>query len=73
MLGRLPEKSNHPLTILFSVGGAGAQKEIGLCIARSLTPQIRNKEIKIILVGLAIRENLEKLILKPGLKKFASR
>ncbi|PIV64866.1 MAG: hypothetical protein COS09_02620, partial [Candidatus Nealsonbacteria bacterium CG01_land_8_20_14_3_00_12] len=27
-LGALSEKSDHPLTIMFSVGGAGAQKEI---------------------------------------------
>ena len=31
-LGKLPEKSDHPLTIMFSVGGAGAQKEIAIKI-----------------------------------------
>ena len=35
-LGKLPSKPDHPLTILFSVGGAGAQKEIGIKIAQVL-------------------------------------
>ena len=48
-LGKLPEKSDHPLTLLFSVGGAGAQKEIGIKILRSLAPLIRGRKIKIIL------------------------
>ena len=48
-LGKLPEKSDHPLTILFSVGGAGAQKEIGIKILKCLIWQIKQREIKIIL------------------------
>lgn len=70
-LGELPEKSDHPLTILFSVGGAGAQKEIGIEIVKSLVGKIWAGEIKIILVA-GVRErvkkyfeqNLEKLKLK---------
>jgi len=50
-LGNLPEKSNHPLTIMFAVGGAGAQKEIGVGIARSLAWQIKNGKVKLILVA----------------------
>jgi len=50
-LGDLPEKSNHPLTIMFAVGGAGAQKEIGVGIARSLAWQIKNGKVKLILVA----------------------
>lgn len=50
-LGRLPKKSNHPLTVMFAVGGAGAQKEIGIKIAKSLAPQIRTGKAKLILVA----------------------
>ena len=48
-LGRLPQKSNHPLTILFSIGGAGAQKEIGAAAAKSLAAKLKNDEAKLIL------------------------
>jgi len=48
-LGKLPEKSDHPLTIMFSVGGAGAQKEIAIKITRCLIWQIKQGEIKVIL------------------------
>lgn len=50
-IGDLPEESNHPLTIMFAVGGAGAQKEIGIKILKSLNSKIRTKEVKIILVA----------------------
>ena len=48
-LGSLPQKSDHPLTILFSVGGAGAQKEIGFLILRSLKEEVLKENLKIIL------------------------
>jgi hypothetical protein len=48
-LGRLPEKPNHPLTIMFSVGGAGAQKEIAVRIVKGLKERIKRGEVKIIL------------------------
>jgi hypothetical protein len=57
-LGPLPQKPNHPLTLLFAVGGAGAQKEIGVKIAKSLRQRIKNKEIKIVLVA-GIREKVK--------------
>ena len=50
-LGTLPETADHPLTIMFAVGGAGAQKEIGIKIIQSLFKKIKNGEIKIILVA----------------------
>lgn len=50
-LGDLPQKANHPLTIMFAVGGAGAQKEIGIKILNSLKEKIREKKIKVILVA----------------------
>ncbi len=70
-LGKLPEKANHPLTIMFSVGGAGAQKEIGIKIVKSLAEKIRTGQIKVILVaGIKekVREYFRKNIEHLGLK-----
>jgi len=50
-LGKLPLKSDHPLTIMFAVGGAGAQKEIGIELARRLKKIIYYKRLKIVLVA----------------------
>jgi hypothetical protein len=48
-LGKLPEKSDHPLTIMFSIGGAGAQKELALQVAKSLQKKILKKEVRFII------------------------
>lgn len=74
-LGNLPRKSDHPLTILFSMGGAGAQREIGFQILKNLKAKIFNEEIKLILsVGTneKAKEYFEKKIenLKLKGKKF---
>ena len=58
-LGKLPEKSNHPLTIMFSIGGAGAQKEIPLKAINSLKENIKNKKIRFI-IAVGVREELRK-------------
>ena len=58
-LGTLPEKPNHPLTMMFAVGGAGAQKEIGIKIVKNLAEKIKAKEIKVILIA-GIRERVRK-------------
>lgn len=47
----LPKKSNHPLTVTFAVGGAGAQKEIGVQVLTSLAQQIIDKKVRMILVA----------------------
>jgi len=70
-LGQLPFSSDHSLTIMFAVGGAGAQKEISIQIIKSLAVKIWAADLKIILVA-GIREkvkeyfeqNLEKLKLR---------
>lgn len=70
-LGQLPASPDHPLTLMFAVGGAGAQREIGVKIIKSLVVKIWAGEVKVILVA-GIREkikeyfekNLEKLKLK---------
>ena len=58
-LGKLPEKSNHPLTIMFSIGGAGAQKELCLTIVNSLEKEIKSKKLRFI-IAVGVREELRK-------------
>jgi hypothetical protein len=50
-LGCLPEQSDHLLTIMFSIGGAGAQKGIIPKYLKSLRQDIKEKRIKLILVA----------------------
>jgi len=57
-LGELPQRAGHPLTIMFSVGGAGAQKEIGVKIIQSMIREIRDGKIKIILAA-GIKERVK--------------
>ena len=59
LLGKLPEKSNHPLTIMFSIGGAGAQKEIALSAIKSLTEKIKDRKLRFI-IAVGVREELRK-------------
>jgi len=62
-IGLLPEESGHPLTIMFSIGGAGAQKEMAIEFMKSLSPKIKNGEIKIILSA-GIRENVKEYFIE---------
>ena len=69
-LGKLPEKSTRPLTIMFSVGGAGGQKEIGIKIIKNLREKIKKSEIKIILsagIRKKVKEYFEKEIARDPL------
>ncbi|XOB41150.1 MAG: DUF6938 domain-containing protein [Candidatus Nealsonbacteria bacterium] len=50
-IGELPEISDHILTVMFAVGGAGAQREIAYSILKSLKNKIQRKQIKLILVA----------------------
>jgi hypothetical protein len=65
--GHLPRSSGRPLTILFSIGGAGAQKEIGVDIVKSLKDDIGDKKVKVILAAGAGRKSVDHFIdaLKP--------
>jgi len=62
-LGKMPKKNNHILTIMFAVGGAGAQKEVGIKIVESLTKKIKANKIKIILVA-GIKEKVKNFFLE---------
>ncbi len=56
-LGSLPTRPNHPLTVMFSIGGAGAQKEIALQLINSLKDRIKAKELRFI-ISVGVREEL---------------
>jgi len=74
-IGKLPEKSNHLLTIMFSVGGAGAQKELGFKIFQGLSPQIKQGKLKLILsagIKNGIKEYFEKKISREYFSKSPS-
>ena len=62
-VGLLPEESDHLLTIMFSVGGAGAQKEIVIKYIKSLAKKIKNQEIKVILMA-GTRKNVYRYFLE---------
>lgn len=57
-IGELPSKADRPLTVMFAVGGAGAQKEIGIQLLKQFRDNIANREIKIILVA-GIKEKIK--------------
>lgn len=63
----------HPLTLTFTVGGAGAQKMIGLEIAQSLKPNIANGRLRLNLVAgvrADVKKYFEQGIKNIGLDKF---
>jgi len=57
-LGELPKLPNHPLTVMFSIGGAGAQKEIALQVINNLKEKIRDRQLRFI-VSVGMREELK--------------
>jgi hypothetical protein len=72
-LGALPAGSDHPLTIMFAVGGAGAQKEIGVSLLRQFKNKIAARELKIILVAgtkMNIKQYFDEEIKKLGMEKL---
>ena len=48
---RVPTKRHHPLTIMFAVGGAGAQRDVGIKIANSLSEKLKKGEVRLTLVA----------------------
>lgn len=64
-------KSSHKLTLTYMIGGAGAQKDIGLKVIQSLKSKIKKNEIRINLVAgthLDAAEYYRENIIKMGLK-----
>jgi hypothetical protein len=46
-----PTHAHHPLTLMFAVGGAGAQRDLGIEIVKSLKRKIKENKIHIILIA----------------------
>ena len=71
-VGVLPKNASHPFTLMFSIGGAGAQKEIGTKIIKNLKERIKNDSLKLIL-SVGIRRKTQQYFLdeinKHGLGK----
>ncbi len=68
-----PKKSNHPLTLTFAVGGAGAQRELGGQILEYLGQQIKNGALTVNLVAgihTEVRHYFHQQAVKFGLTKF---
>lgn len=68
-----PVKSRRKLTITFAVGGAGAQREHGVAIAKSLKHFIRDGKIRLNLVAgtkKEVKDFFETALAELGLKKF---
>lgn len=59
VLADLPEKPDHPLTIMFSIGGAGAQKELCVNAIKSLKRRIKEKKLRFV-IAIGIRKKLRK-------------
>jgi len=57
-LGNLPEKPDHPLTVMFSIGGAGAQKELCVHAINSLKEKIKEKKLRFI-IAIGTRKELK--------------
>lgn len=49
--------SSHPLTLTFTVGGAGAQRQLGVQIVKSLKPLIARHELRMNLLAGTRKEN----------------
>lgn len=56
-LGGIPESSDHPLTIMFSVGGTGVQARLGVSILRKLSAQLSRGEMRLV-ISVGIRREL---------------
>lgn len=62
-VGKLPGRPNHPLTIMFSIGGAGAQKEIAIKIADGLRTKIKRGKVKLI-ISAGTKENVRDYVVE---------
>lgn len=50
-IDNFPPMQHHPLTIMFAVGGAGAQRELGVTIMQSLKKELKSGQVNIILIA----------------------
>ena len=71
-----PEQAPRPLTVLFAVGGAGAQADIGLQAAAAVAPRIRGGQLRLVLVaGVSerVREIFREGLADAGLQELEGR
>ena len=71
-----PAKSNHPLTLTFAVGGAGAQRELGADIINNLAESILSHKIKVNLIAGVhsdVNKYFKQAIIKAKLAKEAGK
>lgn len=69
-IGELPPGPTRPITILFSIGGAGAQAEIAIGILRSLKTRIMSRDVRLVIsagVKRWVHEYVERGIWESGL------
>lgn len=72
-LGSLPSASDHPLTLMFSIGGAGAQQKLAVEILNSLKEKIKTGQICLSLaIGCKeeIWQEFDKIIKEMNLTEF---
>lgn len=50
-VGIVPKKPTHALTVMFAVGGVGAQRELGLQIAEGFQQELNDRNMRLILVA----------------------
>jgi hypothetical protein len=55
----IAKKNNRLLTVMFSAGGAGAQSDIGIAVARQFSERIRDGKVKLVLSA-GINERLNR-------------
>ncbi|MBD3309775.1 hypothetical protein GF351_01000 [Candidatus Woesearchaeota archaeon] len=72
----LRKKSDHPLTITFAVGGAGAQKEIGASILKSFAPKIKKGRVRVNLVAGTrpeVDQYFRRVVQEAGLERYSGK
>ena len=75
-LKNINAKADHPLTLTFAVGGAGAQKDIAADFINSLKEKIKIGRIAVNLVAgvhLNVKKYFEDIVKENGLEKFLNK
>lgn len=78
LLGKvcMKKRSGHPLTLMFAVGGAGAQRKMVRDILKGLQAKVKKKDMRLILVAGSrpdVMKYFEKAIESQGLKYYLNK
>lgn len=74
--GTCPIRRNHPLTVTFSIGGAGAQKSLAITVLESLKARLMKQELTLRLTAGTKKEiaaTFHEAVSSLGLKKYLGR